>query len=235
MARRQYRRRERFRRGNVLSGNGFTGIRIFGTLATGNVVLGNRIGTNPSGTSALANLYDGIFVNGAPGNTIGGTDPGSGNLVSGNGEVGIQLFGSSATGNLVEGNFVGTDVQGERPIPNGLDGIFINNAPANQIGGTNPGALNLISGNRSVGLQLFNRGTTRNVVQGNLIGTDINRRPRLGNNYGLFLNRVTGNQIGGLTAAERNLIAGNRIANIVQVSPLNPGGSRVKAGCLRFL
>lgn len=200
--------------GNVISANGLTGIRLENAAASGNVIQSNHIGTDASGNVGLGNRYDGIFVNGAPGNTIGGTAPGAGNLISGNGSCGIQIFTGGASGNLVQGNFVGTDVSGHAAIANANDGVFINQAPGNTIGGTTPGAGNLISGNGSVGLQILGAGSSGNVVQGNHIGTNVDGVPNLGNNYGVFLNKAGANVIGGSAPGANNDIAGNRTLDV---------------------
>jgi hypothetical protein len=200
--------------GNLISANGNVGLRIAGTSAAGNLVLGNRIGTNATGNGRLGNVYDGVFVHsGASNNTIGGTAPGAGNLISGNGSVGIQVFMPETHGNVILANRIGTNAAGDRAVPNGRDGVFINESPGNTIG--LPGAGNLISGNGSVGLQLFGGGTSGNIVQGNRIGTNASGAPRLGNGYGLFLNAAPNNQIGGPGPA-RNLIAGNRFGNVIR-------------------
>jgi large repetitive protein len=206
---------------NVISANGFTGIRITGTGATLNVIQGNLIGTDITGTQSLGNGFDGIFIDGAPGNLIGGITPGSGNVASGNGSVGLQIFGPAATGNVVQGNFFGTDVTGMQPLANRVDGVFINDAPFNVIGGTDPAARNLMSGNGSAGIQLFARGSKGNVVQGNFIGANIDGKGTLGNDYGLFINGAPQNTIGGAAANEKNVIIGNRIANIIEGFGLN--------------
>jgi hypothetical protein len=199
---------------NLISGNGLVGVRIAGSSATGNQVIGNRIGTNANGTARLGNTYDGVFLSeGATNNTIGGAAPGSGNLISGNGSVGIQIFMTETRGNVVLGNRIGTNAAGDRAIANTRDGVFINQAPGNTIGLA--GAGNLISGNGSVGLQLFGAGSSGNVVQGNRIGTDALGAPRLGNAYGLFLNAAPNNLIGGPGGA-RNVIAGNRRAQVIE-------------------
>ena len=44
--------------------------------AAGNVVLGNFIGTDVTGTVGLGNALGGVEINGAAGNTVGGTTPG---------------------------------------------------------------------------------------------------------------------------------------------------------------
>ena len=70
---------------NIISGN-ITGISISGDAATGNRIEGNYIGTNAGGTKGIGN-DNGIYIN-APGNFIGGSTPGTGNLISGNGGPG---------------------------------------------------------------------------------------------------------------------------------------------------
>ena len=50
-------------------------------------------------------------------------------------------------GNLIEGNFIGVDVTGSGGMGNTLTGVRLNGAPSNTIGGTTPGAGNVISGN----------------------------------------------------------------------------------------
>src|SRR5262249_43168936 len=101
--------------GNLISGNDIAVI-IEEADSTGNLVAGNRLGTDVTGTIALANV-DGVQINQASNNTIGGTAPGSANLISGN-SGGVILFGVNATGNLVAGNLIGTDVTGTIAVPN---------------------------------------------------------------------------------------------------------------------
>lgn len=208
--------------GNVISGNQLTGIRLAGTEASENRLEGNKIGTDASGTHSVGNTFDGIFDYGAPGNTIGGTSPGAGNLISGNGGVGIQLESREATENQVLGNRIGTDDQGLHPLGNRHDGVYINNAPGNTIGGTSAGARNVISGNRLVGVQFSGPTATGNVVQGNLIGPDITgtSQPGLGNAIGVVGGGSPGNTIGGSGPA-RNVIEGNQ-----RPDPSAGGGSR---------
>lgn len=198
---------------NIISGNHATGVRIAGAAAAGNTVQGNLIGTDGLGSRSIGNLFDGIFIDGAPANLVGGLAPGAGNLISGNGSVGIQIFGPAAAGNQVLGNLIGTDATGTQAVRNRRDGVFINNAPGNQLGGTATSVRNVISGNGSSGLQLFRSGARSNVVQGNFIGPDIHGLPRLGNAFGLFLNNAGPNTIGGPAPGQTNLIAGNRVAN----------------------
>ena len=128
---------------NLISGNRNIGLEIAGGTASGNIVQGNLIGTNALGTAAIPNGFDGIFINNAPNNTIGGTTPGAGNTISGNGSSGIQLFGLATTGNVVQGNALGLDSAGNLTLRNQIAGIFANTAPlANVLGGPAPGQAN---------------------------------------------------------------------------------------------
>jgi hypothetical protein len=178
------------------------------------VVEGNFIGTDATGAVALANSDDGVYVLAAPNNILGGTAAGAGNVISGNGAVGIQFDGTGASGNVVQGNLVGTDASGSAALGNGVDGIFVNAAPGNTIGGPGAGARNVISANGSAGLQLLDPRSAGNVVQGNLIGTDVRGTPSLGNAYGIFVNNAPRNTLGGPGPAQ-NLVVGNTRANTI--------------------
>ncbi len=103
--------------GNLVSGNSSSGVIFYGSAATGNTVVGNFIGTNAAGTAPLSNHGDGIeILNGASGNTIGGTSAGARNVVSGNLGIGVNIF-NSASGNSVSGNYIGIDAAGTAPWP----------------------------------------------------------------------------------------------------------------------
>ena len=154
---------------------------------SGTTVEGNYIGTNASGVvvAGLSNTT-GIFVNGVPSNTIGGTARGARNVISGN-TTGIYLLGPTTSGNLVQGNYIGLDPTGRSAEPNHT-GIFVNDAMSNTIGGTAPGAGNVIAGNLRVGQDgstgiYFYSGAAGNLVQSNLIGT--NASGKTGKHLGL--------------------------------------------------
>ena len=119
----------------------------------GNVIAGNFIGTDPSGDQVRSNAGWGVDVE-ASGNTIGGTTPAARNLISGNGDDGIHIGsadpdpGNTASANVVEGNYIGTDAKGAQALGNAFAGVNLDRgATNNTIGGTAPGAGNLISGN----------------------------------------------------------------------------------------
>ncbi|HEX8071742.1 MAG TPA: FG-GAP-like repeat-containing protein [Pyrinomonadaceae bacterium] len=195
---------------NVVSGNQAEGITIV-TGSSGNFIQGNYVGTNAAGNAAVPNGGNaGIRINGTANNLIGGTTPAARNVVSGNAAAGIQITGTGADNNVVQGNLVGTAATGTAAVPNGVNGVAVGNAAANNtVGGTAAGARNILSGNTGSGVLLATGAT--NTVQGNYIGTDINGTAALPNSFAgvNIFGPTTGNQIGGATPAARNVISGN--------------------------
>jgi hypothetical protein len=195
---------------NILSANKY-GVYLTGSGTSGNVVLGNRIGTDVNGTAALANGQDGIDIrSGATANTVGGTAAGAGNLISGNGDAGVEVSDPGTSGNVVLGNRIGTDVNGTAALGNSR-GVAVNRAAtANTVGGTALGSRNVLSGNTNTGVSLNDSGTSGNVVLGNLIGTDVSGTAALGNtNDGVLIKDATANTVGGTATGSANLISGN--------------------------
>jgi hypothetical protein len=196
---------------NIISGNNGNGLFITGSLATRNVVQGNRIGTTATGAAGLGNTQAGVRLNGAPGNTIGGTTAATGNLISAN-SAGILITGAGATGNLVQGNFIGTNPAGTAALGQVDDGVVIDNAPGNTIGGTVAAARNVISGNGGDGIFMINA-ASGNLVQGNYIGTNAAGTAAVGNFNGVHIGTSTGsapgNTIGGTVTGAGNVISGN--------------------------
>ncbi len=207
---------------NVISGNERYGVSI-DAASTGNVIEGNLIGTNLAGTGDLGNTLSGVLILSAS-NTIGGTTAGAGNVISGNDQHGVFLTTAAVTSNLIQGNYIGTDVNGTSDLGNTLSGVQIDNgAASNTIGGTTVAARNVISGNNGYGVRLQGFGTTtNNNVQGNYIGTDVNGTTAIGNSLSGVQVSATGNTIGGTAAGAGNLISGN-----VQHGVLIQGGSNV--------
>ena len=125
-----------------------------------NVIATNYIGVDATGSGAAGNGGNGIALTNTSDNTIGGTTAAARNVISGDQpdrETGaVQLTGSGTTGNVVEGNYIGTDASGSLAVPNVIDNgvgvVSINDGASNNvIGGSVPGSGNVISGN-NVGL-----------------------------------------------------------------------------------
>ena len=151
---------------NIISGNRFGGID-FTSATSGLVVQGNFIGVDASGAAALPNDSRGVFLGSATDALVGGTLAGAGNVISANGATGLYFTGG--TGNLVQGNVIGTDPSGTVLLGN-LYGIFWNQATNLTIGGTDPGAGNVIAFNRAHGIGTsLGTTTTGNAVLGNSI------------------------------------------------------------------
>ena len=214
---------------NVISGNQDDGVQVSGNLAADNQVSGNFVGTDENGTSDLGNGNGGVEISsGADDNTIGGTVAGARNVISGNGDDGVQIIGGLlATGNEVQGNFIGTNTGGNAALGNSGEGVEISNAEENTIGGTVAAARNVISGNGGDGVVIFGTDATGNEVQGNFIGTDAAGTADLGNDDGVVISSGSDSTIGGTASG-----AGNRIAHNDQDGVLVFGGAAVGNGVL---
>ncbi len=204
-------------KGNVISGNGHYGVRNF--LASGNQVLDNRIGTDPDGDSPLPNAA-GVLVAGAN-NGVGG------NVISGNVRTGVYILGSPSTGNQVLGNRIGTDADGDSPLPNDV-GVVIEGASGNVVG-----VNNVISGNRGTGVHIFGKDATGNRLQGNFIGSAVNGDSPLPNDVGVVIEGASGNVVGGRSVVGSplgtlaNIISGNRGTG-VDIRGANSTGNDVR-------
>ena len=176
--------------------------------SSGNVIENCFIGTDLSGTLAQGNAEDGIHIGDGSDNTVGGTIAGAGNLISGNGDDGVSI--EPGNGNQLLGNYIGTDVSGTIALANNW-GVFIaDDSAANIVGGTSPGAGNLLSGNQNHGVYLSGADVIGNEVLGNRIGTDLAGRSPLGNGQaGVRVNAASNNLIGSTAVGARNLISAN--------------------------
>jgi len=199
---------------NVISGNG-AGVVISGSGTAVNQVVGNFIGTDVTGAAALGNVGAGVRVEaGASRNTIGGAGFGAGNVISGNAAGGVFVLGPTTSGTVVQGNTIGTDATGSRPLGNGGDGVLIDAANSNTVGGSATGARNLISSNARNGVAMVNSADS-NVVNGNFIGTDTTGKAALGNGgNGVSVDASDSNTVG--TPGATNLISGN-LGNGVEI------------------
>jgi hypothetical protein len=238
--------------GNVISSNGNDGIELVGSGIVNNLIVGNFIGTNAAGTAAAGNAQDGILIRtGASGNTVGGTAAGAGNVISGNGNQGIEVVNNESTANLIQGNFIGTNLAGTGAIANKFDGILMRNGTSgNTVGGTAAGAGNVISGNGNQGIEVVNNSTTNNLIQGNFIGTNLAGTGAIANKFDgvLIRTEASANTVGGTATGAGNVISGNgkdgvelvdhsTTKNLIQgntigaqadgVSPLGNGGNGV--------
>ena len=192
---------------NVISGNRL-GISFFPTPADHNTVQGNFIGTDATGVLRRGNLFEGIKVQSATNIVIGGASPGARNLICANG-TGVSLL--SSVRDVVQGNFIGTDVTGHYNLGNAGDGIDLQDCSLTTVGGANAG--NLIGNNSGYGIFLL--GSATNVVLGNWIGTDLGGAWPLGNGKdGIYLQGSSATTIGSASSGGANVIEFNNGAGV---------------------
>ena len=149
-------------------------------------------------------------------NMLGGSEPGQGNVISGNSGFGVALSGDH---NVLQGNQIGTNAAGAAALPNGMGGIEIYQAAYNQIGGLVPSAGNVIAGHNGHPGVLSTASFGGNVFQGNYVGTDRSGTLKLGNGTG-FTFASTGtfmerNTVGGTVPGAANTIVFNENAGVV--------------------
>ena len=200
-------------RGLVINNFESHGLKI--VLNSGNEIKGNYIGTNVSGLNAKRNMI-GILIENSSNNQVGGISPADRNIVSGN-SVGMKIVGTSSTGNIINGNYFGIDVTGLNRLGQG-ENIILINAPGNQIGSSVEGSKNIISGSGGgqvsydpplAGIKLQGVNSTGNIIRGNYIGTNATGNGMIPNNQAGIVILSNGNIIGGSSANEGNVIAGN--------------------------
>lgn len=176
-----------------------------------NTIAGNFIGTDADGSTYLADNGVAIQVGTFPGllfggNRIGGTAPADRNVITGAGSQMIDL--GVAFGTLVQGNYIGVTKDGtarlQPPFAASTAIGLGSGSHDNTIGGTVPGAGNVILGT-NIGVGLFESSTGNNLVQGNFIGTNATGTAPLFGGTGIFVNTVSG--IGDTILG--NLISGN--------------------------
>jgi titin len=175
---------------NVISGFDEWGVVLAGD---DNVVQGNYIGTDKTGAVAMGNGYAGVHISGAF-NTVGGSAAGARNVISGNGG-GVDLTNQ---GNVVRGNYIGTDSTGTKALGNGLYGVATDNAwdtliTDNVISANGTGAYDWDQFTRGDGIVLFaDHDVGSNRVSHNKIGTDKTGLLDLGNvGYGIEVDGAT--------------------------------------------
>ncbi|MBI5376426.1 MAG: hypothetical protein HZA77_13415 [Candidatus Schekmanbacteria bacterium] len=201
------------------------GVYVSGTNAKNNWIWGNYIGTDSSGLTAKGNSNDGvILIDGASDNIIGTNGDGSDdiaerNIISANGNFGVDIYGAGCDRNRVSGNYIGTDVTGKNDLGNGDSGINIINGPQQNIIGTDGDGIgdgnegNVLSGNKR-GIYLRGTNSSLNIIAGNYIGVDVTGENPLGNDHaGIFISDgASGNIIGFDPVFQNGASAGNIIS-----------------------
>lgn len=183
----------------------------------------NFLGTNSSGTATVGNGQAAIFANGANNNIIGGLEPHQRNLIAGNHSF-EQLRLAGSDGNVVRGNYIGTNVDGTAVLGSSNRAILItgNNNLIGGTAGTSPGgactgACNVIAGSTTYQIWISAPGISNNVVQGNHIGVNAAGTGPLG---AAWVNvqidsGSTNTLIGGDTPEARNVIGGGHLPGLL--------------------
>ena len=200
------------------------GIKVMGHSVTGVVIAGNFIGGHPFGNNATDGNQFGIRIDEGVGDTtIGGSDPQSRNVISGNAFAGIFVFRANQT--KIEGNFIGTDPAGRHAIRNGGAGIDIYLCDATAIGGANAGQRNVISGNDDDGIRI--RNSSNGTLLGNYIGTDATGAGKLGNLFHgiIVVGGSQSNVVGQPAAGAANVIANNGLSGVLVADSESVGNS----------
>jgi outer membrane protein OmpA-like peptidoglycan-associated protein len=185
----------------VVSGNDNAGILISGD-QPGNRVIGCYVGLDSAGLAAIPNGDSGITVRDSDRVvTIGGDAPADGNVISGNGEHGIELDGDAVENTVIAHNIIGLDATGTVTRANGEDGINVRGATGGTIRN------NLISGNLASGIALLSDASDWS-IEANEIGLARDGDTEGNTLHGVRIFDARDNLIGGEGEA-RNVISGN--------------------------
>jgi parallel beta-helix repeat protein len=217
---------------NNIAGNTNANVRILGAGTTGNLLSGNLIGTDPAGSIQISSAVDGVDIESASGNVL------NGNVIGGS--RGVDLSGVGTTGNVLHGNRIGTNAAGTAPLTGSLGGdigVLINNGAAGNLIGGNTRALGNLLSDGFEGIQAQFAGTG-NVIDNNLIGTNLAGTAAIGQAFGIDLeagsngtqilnNLISGNIVHGVLIVDCNntIVAGNFIGTDTSGSSAVANGS----------
>ncbi len=191
--------------GNVSAGNGRNGIEV--TDRVRKFITFNTFGGLLAFKGAAPNGNDGLLITSTGGDNLART-----NVFSGNANNGIELAGN-ASGVTIDPNIVGLTTNGSTALPNGNDGLLIDDtAHANVVGGSRHSVIpqDTFSGNAGYGLAITGQAHDNRVFS-SFIGTKLAGVNALGNQRGGVLIGGTAyrNSIGIRESFPSNLISGN--------------------------
>jgi uncharacterized repeat protein (TIGR01451 family) len=196
--------------GNTISYNSANGVNALAS--SGSQIQNNQVEDNVSNGIALTSAFDSDVV---------------GNVVQNNGSV---TLGSLADGIVLTGSSYSI-IQGNQVQGNTADGIRARlSSNGNLIGADTSTVPNLITSNGSAGIEVSS-GSTRNSIQNNLVGFTYAVTGAFTQPFGVYLNNVSANTIGGVTSSAsgpHNTITGNESYGILvsgndpTIDPTNP-------------
>ena len=202
--------------GNVISGNTMDGVQISGTSLgpngtdtadQGNFVMGNFIGTDATGKNSIPNSGNGIsLISAATNNVIGGTEPGSGNLIANNTENGVLIDPGAGMGS-------GNNTIANVILSNGGAGVRINSGNDNRI------SQNSIFGNGALGINLDNAGANLNTNcnSANTGANNLQNAPVLTAGSGTAFITATATDPNGNTSEFSNAVPASLSGNILSL------------------
>lgn len=144
--------------------------------ANGVIIKGNVIGASADRTVSLGNGDDGVAITDGSDHVIGGTGPNDGNFIVSNGGSGISIFRQTLTptplaqptGHItIQGNQIG-----DPNLRGNIEGIGIIDAPDVLVGGSEPGAANVIQANAGVGITILGAQSTRVTLSRNSLAAN---------------------------------------------------------------
>ena len=162
-----------------------------------NIIENDYIGIDPTGTTAEGNQYEGLEIFSASNQIVQNVISGNGyntGTDTANGSAAVYIASAGSNGNVITGNYIGTNSAGTAAVANGGAGIFIAGGAQNTRIGTNGNDVNyaaernVISGNLYQGIYIegttFGTNTTGTIVAGNYIGTNETGTGALANGSG---------------------------------------------------
>jgi parallel beta-helix repeat protein len=207
---------------NRLATNSNSAVRL--DTAGGNTVQGNWFGPDASGSTATTSprvQYQVELYSGS--NTIGGSTASARNVIGNTQSNGIVVW--SGSGNVIQGNYIGTNAAGTAALGNRDSGIVLpgaSTATGTIIGGVNAGEGNVISGNSGItattgGIAIQGTGTTGTVIRGNKIGLNAAGSATIASGgYGIYT-LSAGTTVGGTAAGAGNTITGYSLDGVAVV------------------
>ncbi len=211
-------------RGLAITGFTANGVRI--QTGGGNTIAGCNIGLSTRGDLSAGNGSVGIEIVNAPNTVIGGESGNDRNIISGNGAQGVRVRGTASTGTRILGNVIGLSVPGTATVPNGQQGVLVEESGGALIGGANLAQRNIIAGNTLSGVHI--QGARDAQILGNLVGLATSGSESISNGgAGILLEDAVDCRVGGTISGQGNTVAGSGL-DAVAIVGSNATGNRVE-------
>ena len=173
------------------------------------IVRANYVGVAIDGVTPMGNTQRGILVQTSPGALIGGALLAERNIVSNNGQQGLEV--NNSAGSIVYNNYIGVDATGIQNQGNGQNGLICASSANLIIGGGSSATRNIISGNRQAGIRI-NGNCPNAIIRGNFCGIGSDGVTKISNaESGIYFggSGSNGAVVGGSAFMDRNVCSGN--------------------------